>query len=167
MTCSIEWHEGLREDLRDLFELAEDSRVRLDGYLDHGRVLVARDDRGGVVGHLQLVSTASPDVVAIKNVAVRPDTQRRGIGRRLVERALEVCTAEGAHTVTVATAAADLGNLRFYQRCGFRVASVERDAFTEADGYPPGLTTDGIPVLDAIHLAAAVSAADPVRRRHT
>jgi hypothetical protein len=29
-----------------------------------------------------------------------------------------------------ATAAADTGNLRFYQRQGFRMRSIERDAFT-------------------------------------
>ena len=43
-----------------------------------------------------------------------------------------------------ATAAADTGNLRFYQRQGFRMRSVERDAFSTANGYPPRLQVDGI-----------------------
>jgi hypothetical protein len=50
----------------------------------------------------------------------------------------------------VATAGADVGNLRFYQRVGFRMLSVERDVFTEAAGYPPALEVDGIPLLDRV-----------------
>jgi hypothetical protein len=50
------------------------------------------------------------------------------------------------------TALADSDVLRFYQRCGFRASSIERDAFTPENGYPPDLEVDGIPVRDAIRL---------------
>jgi hypothetical protein len=50
----------------------------------------------------------------------------------------------------VATAAADVGNLRFYQRQGFRIRPAERDAFTAATGYPPGLQIDGIALRDRV-----------------
>jgi len=52
----------------------------------------------------------------------------------------------------VATAAADTGTLRFYQRLGFRMRSIERDAFTEAAGYAPDLSVDGIPLRDRVWL---------------
>jgi hypothetical protein len=55
-------------------------------------------------------------------------------------------------TLVVATAAADIGNLRFYQRLGFRLRSIERDAFTPAIGYPPGLEIDGIELRDRVWL---------------
>jgi len=58
--------------------------------------------------------------------------------------------------ILVATAAADIGNLRFYQRQGFRMRSVERDAFTPATGYPPGLLIDGIELRDRVWLDQAV-----------
>jgi hypothetical protein len=61
-------------------------------------------------------------------------------------------------TVLVATAAADIGNLRFYQRQGFRMRSVERDAFTPATGYPPGLLIDGIELRDRVWLDRVVLA---------
>ncbi len=54
--------------------------------------------------------------------------------------------------MVVATAAADIGNLRFYQRQGFRFRSVERDAFGAAAGYPPGLEIDGIALHDRVWL---------------
>jgi hypothetical protein len=48
-------HNGPREELRDLFELAEDSSTQLDAYLNLGRVLVALDGQD-LIGHLQIVS---------------------------------------------------------------------------------------------------------------
>ena len=114
----ILWHEGPRTPLRHLFELADDSSTQIDSYIHLGRVLVARNARGEILGHLQLIPTASADTVELKSIAVREDHQRTGIGRRLVDRALANCREEGVQTVTVTTATADLDNLRFYQRCG-------------------------------------------------
>jgi hypothetical protein len=72
--------------------------------------------------------------------------------------ALDIARAEGRATLVVATAAADIGNLRFYQRLGFRMRSIDRDAFTEATGYPPGIVIDGIELRDRVWLDRAVRA---------
>jgi GNAT superfamily N-acetyltransferase len=154
MTCNppeseIDWYDGLRKTLLPLFELADDSRVQIDSYIDLGRILVARNEQGDIVGHLQLLP-ASPDTVEVKSIAVREDHQRRGIGGRLIDRALTTCRDEGARMVTVTTATADLDNLRFYQRCGFRATAITHDVFTERRGYPPQLEANGIPVQDSI-----------------
>jgi predicted N-acetyltransferase YhbS len=85
-------------------------------------------------------------------MAVLPERQGRGIGGALVTAALELARAAGRSTLVVATAAADVGNLRFYQRLGFRMRSIERDAFTEATGYAPGLVIDGIELRDRVWL---------------
>jgi hypothetical protein len=69
-----------------------------------------------------------------------------------VRTALELTAGGSGTEVLVATAAADTGNLRFYQRLGFRMRSVERDAFTPAAGYPPGLCVDGIELRDRVWL---------------
>jgi ribosomal protein S18 acetylase RimI-like enzyme len=153
---AITWHEGPRSELRGLFELADDSGEQLDAYIDLGRVLVAADDLGEIVGHLQLIATGESGVLEIKNVAVSEDHQGRGIGRSLVERAVEVSRAEGATALTVITAMADIGNLRFYQRCGFRATAIDSDAFTPETGYPADLTADGIPVRDAIRFSMSL-----------
>ena len=148
----IREHTGPRDALRDLFALAEDAPERLAAYLGQGRVLVAVDG-GRVVGHVQLVG--APDGAELLTMAVAEDRQGEGIGRALVERAIAVCRAEGVGTLRVATAAASTGNLRFYQRLGFRMLCVERDAFTPADGYPPGLEIEGIPLRDRVWLSLA------------
>src|SRR4051812_12674010 len=147
----IELHTGRREDLRGLFELAEDSAVALDSYLSAGRVLVAVS-ADEVIGHLQVVDTGRTGQAEITNMAVREDRQGCGIGARLVRAAAGLVAAEGGTGLLGATAAADVGNLRFYQRQGFRMRGIERDAFTPHTGYPPGLRIDGIDLRDRVWL---------------
>ena len=151
----IRWHTAAREELLQLFELAEDSPEELASYLHLGRVLVAVDD-GSVVAHLQLVESDTADELELKSLAVLEQHQRRGIGRALVDCAVAECRAGGTHTLLVATGAADVGNLRFYQLLGFRMLRIERDAFTASHGYLDGLVVDGIPLRDRVWLSTAL-----------
>jgi ribosomal protein S18 acetylase RimI-like enzyme len=151
----IRWHTGDRAPLRDLFVLADDSPRQLAAYMDAGRVLVAVEAER-VVGHLQLIAGGADDEIELKSLAVAEDRQGRGIGRALVARAIAECRADGARTLLVSTATADIGTLRFYQRLGFRMLRVERDAFTPSEGYPDGLLVDGIPLRDRIWFSLAL-----------
>jgi len=156
----IDWHIGTRDELRPLFEFAEDSRTQLAEYLYQGKVLVAR--RGSaMVGHLQLVTTTRAGDIELKHMAVVPDQRRTGVGRALVVDAIRRCGAEGLSRMVVATAAADTGNLRFYQRLGFRFLSVEREAFTTATGYPDAIVIDGIALLDRVWLSQGLDDHQP------
>jgi GNAT superfamily N-acetyltransferase len=148
---AIEAYEGRRDELRALFAEAEDSPEQLDSYFHEGVVFVARIGEA-VVGHLQLADDVDADASEIKNMAVDASHRRRGIGRALIDEAIEVARARGRSTLAVATAAADIGNLRFYQRAGFRLRRVERDAFTTLSGYRSGIDVDGIELRDRVWL---------------
>ena len=93
-------------------------------------------------------------------MAVERDTGGAGIGRTLIEAAIDLARARGRSTIAVATAAADVGNLRFYQLAGFRMRTVERDAFTPVVGYPAGMMIDGIRLRDRVWLDLQL---DPVK----
>ncbi|CAO5233411.1 GNAT family N-acetyltransferase [Frankia sp. AgKG'84/4] len=147
----IDLFDGPRQELRTLFEEAEDSAAQLDGYIKEGRVLVARVGTE-IAGHLQVVDTGRPGEAELKNMAVHPRYQRLGIGRALIDALVNLLAAERVTTLLVATATAGIDNLRFYQRCGFRLRSIERDAFTAATGYPPGILIDGIELRDRVWL---------------
>ena len=136
----IETYGGPRDSLRALFELAEDSAAELDSYINSGRILVAVSG-GEVIGHLQLTGTGDPRQAEIKNMAVREDRQGQGLGQRLIQAAVDLAAAESVTTILVATAAADIGNLRFYQRQGFRMRSVERDAFPPPPATRPACSS--------------------------
>jgi GNAT superfamily N-acetyltransferase len=151
---------GDRRDLLWSFRLAEDSEAALAGYLDAGRVWVARGPGGAVLGHLQAVAAQDGASWEILNTAVAEAWQGRGIGRLLVERAAEEARAAGATRLTVATAAADLGNLRFYQRCGMRFSGVVRDRFVPETGYPDPIEIDGILLRDQVWFDRELAATD-------
>jgi lactoylglutathione lyase len=152
----IERHAGPRDELRALFEEAEDSPRQLDAYIDAGDVLVAVT-RDRVVGHLQLIDDGDGDVTEIKNMAVDATYRGRGIGRMLLEAAIDVTRTRGRSTLAVSTAAADVGNLRFYQLAGFRMRTIERDAFTPATGYSEATTIDGVRLRDRVWLDLRVN----------
>ena len=70
----------------------------------------------------------------LKSMALREKRQREGIGQQLVEAAIAYCRARNSHRLIVSTAAADIANLRFYQRQGFRMYKIVRDAFGPSTG---------------------------------
>jgi ribosomal protein S18 acetylase RimI-like enzyme len=156
MSVRVETYTGGRGVLRPLFALAEDSKTQLDSYLDDGEVLVAVAG-GRIVGHLQLVEAAGGGRSEIKNMAVDATHQRRGVGRLLIDAAVGRERARGRSTLLVATAAADTDNLRFYQRAGFRMRVVERDAFTPKAGYPEQTFIDGIELRDRVWLELEIA----------
>ncbi len=149
MDVTIEEYAGSHRDLAWSFREAEDSEQQLDSYIDLGRLWVARTSDGGSIGHLQAVPRDA-DVWEVTNTAVAEGARGQGVGRALLERAVEEARAAGATRVILATATADVGNLRFYQRCGFRMTHVVPDAFGVPQGYAPGIEIDGIPMRDQI-----------------
>jgi GNAT superfamily N-acetyltransferase len=149
MDIAIEHYTGSHRDLHWSFREADDSEQHLDSYIDLGRLWVARATSGEVIGHLQAVPR-DEEVWEVTSIAVVEFQRGLGAGRALLERAIEEARAAGMQRLILATGAADVGNLRFYQRCGFRMTRIVHDVFTSANGYPPGLEVDGIPLLDQV-----------------
>jgi len=145
----IKVHTGDRAALLPLFRLADDSEREIASYLARGTVLAAVD-RGELAGYVQMIEDEAPATWELKSLAVAEAHRHQGLGRRLVEAGLCHARDRGASRVILATGAADIELLRFYQRLGFRMARIERDAFTFAVGYPPGLAVNGIPLLDRV-----------------
>lgn len=146
LAVTVELFQTARAELFPLFAQADDSPAEIATYIDLGEVLVARHG-SGIVGHVQLIAaSADPE---IKSVAVIDAHRGQGIGAALVRAALDRAFSVGASRVLVATATADIDNLRFYQRLGFRMDRVQHDVFTVERGYA-NLHVDGIPVRDQV-----------------
>jgi GNAT superfamily N-acetyltransferase len=149
---------GSRLELLPLFQEADDSRAEIDTYLEAGEVLVARHGED-IIGHIQLISRGLD--FEIKSIAVIEKERGRGIGTALVNAAIQEALSANARRILVATATADIGNLRFYQRLGFRMDRIERDAFSVERGYLA--TTDGIAIRDRVWFVLDAKAiSDPV-----
>jgi GNAT superfamily N-acetyltransferase len=152
----VERYDGDRSALRSLLLLADDSEREIAGYINDGVIFVAREVRRAdepgepdkIVGHLLL--TGDGEILELKSMAVAEHLQGRGVGRLLVEAAIAHCHARGVRQLLVATAAAGIGQLRFYQRLGFRMLRIERDAFGPHTGYAEGILIEGIPLRDRV-----------------
>jgi GNAT superfamily N-acetyltransferase len=147
---SVEPFTGDRADLRWSFREAEDSESVLDGSIDEGLVWVARGPGGEIAGHVQTVTHDEGATWEVLSTAVAERVRGLGVGRLLLEHACSEARAAGARRLEVATAAADTGNLRFYQRCGLRMREVVRDRFVPATGYPDPIEIEGIPLRDQV-----------------
>lgn len=148
---NIRAHTGDRLALMPLFALADDSRLQISQYISRGDVLVAWDE-DKIVGHAQVLATDDVELLELNSLAVLESRQREGIGSALVLAAIAHGRERGARRLTVSTATADIGNLVFYQRQGFRMSRIVPDAFTPANGYPAGTVANGIPLRDQVFL---------------
>jgi ribosomal protein S18 acetylase RimI-like enzyme len=146
----IRLHQGPREALQPLFAEADDSEDQIASYRDLGEVLVAVEE-GRIIGHALVVETDEEGIFEIKSLAVREDRRSRGIGARLIAAACDYCRARGGRSVVLATAAASILALKFYQRLGFRIQRIIRDFYSAERGYVP-LELDGIVLRDEVIL---------------
>lgn len=149
MDFVIEQFAGTRSELLPLFKQADDSAVEILTYLEAGEVLVCRRAEQ-IVGHVQTIALGQ--VWEIKSIAVDESQRGCGIATALIRAALNSAWSSGASRVLIATATADIDNLRFYQRLGFRIDRVERDVFSIERGYRTR-EVDGIPLRDRAWLS--------------
>lgn len=136
-----------REAFLDLLLLADESELQVRSYLNAGDLYVWR--RGGdAVGIVLAIPDG--DAVELKAVAVAPAWQGRGVGSAMLRAVLDDLRGRGVRRVTVGTGNSGVGQLAFYQKVGFRLASIERDFFSPARGYPADLEENGIPLRDMV-----------------
>jgi predicted N-acetyltransferase YhbS len=151
----IRRYDGDRETLRPMFRLADDSEQAIDGYLRQGEVLTATEG-DEIIGHLQLIAGTEDGAAELKSMAVIEPRRGAGVGRALVAEGVRRSRANGMRRLLVSTAAASVGDLRFYQRVGFRMLRIERDAFVPETGYPVEILVEGIPLRDRVWLDRAL-----------
>jgi ribosomal-protein-alanine N-acetyltransferase len=104
--------------------------------LASGHLYLAAVDETGVVGYAGLALTP-PDEGWINNVAVRRDAQRRGIGRTLVERLLDVAIRADVKDVLLEVAADNEPAQALYAAFGFEKIGVRKGYYqpTNTDAY--------------------------------
>lgn len=131
-----------------LLLLADPSEQRIRRYLIGADAFVG--SRDALPASVLVMRWPSVGEAEIMNVAVALEHQRTGIGRAMIEFAAEYARVRGATAVSVGTGNSSLGELRFYQRLGFRITGVSRDYFAD---YDPPIFEEGIRCLDMIHLS--------------
>ena len=122
----------------------------LPGFVD-----VDGDERVGLV--TLHVSGDNCEIVTLDSL--RPGS---GIGTALIEAAKEFAIKSGCRRLWLVTTNDNLNALRFYQKRGFELVSVHRNAVASARRLKPEIPligADGIPVRDEIELELMLPAA--------
>ena len=116
------------DGLIPLLLLAEESEPGLRWGLAN---LVDAVYRAEVGGALVAAATAQwrGEPCEIMELAVAPERQGQGIGRQVIEWLAGEARRRGKHAMLVGTANASIGNIAFYQKCGFRMDHVRKDYF--------------------------------------
>ena len=117
-----------RDAVTPLLQLAEPSAPALAWSLANLSDTVYRADADG-----RLVGAATmrwrDDPSELVELAVDAALHGRGYGRAIVDWLVAEARRRGRRALVVGTANASLGNIAFYQKCGFRMDHVRRDYF--------------------------------------
>jgi GNAT superfamily N-acetyltransferase len=116
------------EELIPMLLQAESSESALRWSLDNLSDTVYRMDEDGELAGAATVRW-NKDPVEILELAVDKGRHGQGLGRRIIEYLLAEARRRGKQVLFVGTANSSIGNIVFYQKCGFRMDSVRKDYF--------------------------------------
>ncbi|KAA0547204.1 GNAT family N-acetyltransferase [Bacillus sp. BGMRC 2118] len=133
----------------ELLLVADPSEHIVQDYLTRGTCYVAEINKE-IVGVYVLVATR-PKTIEIVNIAVSEKHQAIGIGKALVLHAIETAKVKGYKTIEIGTGNSSIGQLALYQKCGFRIRSIDTDFFVRH--YNEEIIENGIVCVDMIRLS--------------
>lgn len=132
----------------ELLLSADPSPAKVEGYLKRGECYLGLD-HGSVIAVYVLLPTR-PQTVELVNLAVREERQGMGLGKQMVQHAIETAKGQGYRVMEVGTGNSSVGQLALYQKCGFRIVGIDLDFFTRH--YPELIYENGIHCRDMLRL---------------
>lgn len=130
----------------DLLLLADEQESMIDRYLERGEMFVLLDNNE--VKASCVITEEGKGIYEIKNIAVYPQFQRQGYGKKLIFFLLEHYKTR-CHTMLVGTGDVPT-TLTFYQKCGFVYS--HRIANFFIDNYDHPIFEEGKQLKDMIYL---------------
>ena len=138
-----------KDDLA-LLLLADEQESMIDRYLERGEMFAMKDGEKTIA--VIVVTDEGGGTLEIKNLAVRPDAQKRGYGRAMIDF-VERHYAGRFHTLLVGTGDSPL-TVPFYEKCGFVRSHVIRNFFT--DNYDHPIIECGVVLCDMVYLKKCI-----------
>ncbi|MBC2102222.1 GNAT family N-acetyltransferase [Listeria marthii] len=146
------WNKNQPVPLHLLLE-ADPSAKQIATYFDKSRVfqLVHADNIIGIVCLLPL----NEQQLEIMNIAVSSEYRNQGIGKQLLEKAVDYAVHNHFAEIIVKTGNSSIDQLAFYQKNGFRMQQIVPNYFVEH--YPDQtIIENGIACLDQIILSKEI-----------
>ena len=129
-----------------LLLLADEQENMIYKYLDKGTMFILDDN--GVKGEI-VVCDIGNGVLEIKNLAVIPEYQNKGYGKKLIDFICKKCKDKYS-VLQVGTGESPL-TVPFYEKCGFKRAHTIKNFFI--DNYDHPIFECGKQLVDMIYLS--------------
>lgn len=133
----------------DLLLLADPSMEAIKDYISRGECYGGYIE-GIIVGVYVLIKTR-PFTMELVNVAIKEGFQGKGLGKRIVMDAIHRAKEKKAKTLEVGTGNSGMLQLALYQKCGFRMKSIDKDFFIKH--YEDKIVENGIECVDMVRLS--------------
>ncbi len=132
----------------DLLLEADPDLEKVKKYSETETVFVAKLE-SEVVGVLVLEHREG--VTEILNISIAKNWQNQGLGKKMIQHAIQATQRQGNRKLLVATGNSSIGQLAFYQKCGFEMVKIIRNYFT--DNYEMPIFENGIECKHQLILA--------------
>ncbi|WP_438350053.1 GNAT family N-acetyltransferase [Paenibacillus sp. FA6] len=132
----------------ELLLLADPEEQAIQAYITRSKCFVKEVD-GNMVGTYVLLPTR-PHTMEIMNIAVEESSQGKGIGQQLIHHAIQTSKELGYTCMEIGTGNSSIAQLYLYQKCGFRIVSIDKDYFTHH--YDELIIENGLQCRDMVRL---------------
>lgn len=92
---------------------------------------VAKDDEGQVVGYIAVYQVR--DEAFVENICVTETARRQGIGRALLERAIDYCKANGASFLSLEVRRSNQAAIGLYTAFDFEIEGTRKKYYSDPE----------------------------------
>ena len=134
-----------KKEFISLLLLADEQESMIDRYIDKGTMYILDDD--GVKCEC-VVTDEGNGVLGIKNIATKPEYQKKGYGKALID--FVAMKYKATHSILqVGTGDSPL-TIPFYEKCGFAYSHRIKNFFI--DNYDHPIYEGGVQLMDMVYL---------------
>lgn len=130
----------------DLLLQADPSEEMINKYLPESEIFVAKNG-SDIVGTFVLLAT-SEDEMELKNISVKKEYQRKGIGKAMIKQAVRITKMEDALFLIAKTADSSVGQQNFYRKMKFDEYYTVKGFYIKY--YQQPIVEDGVEAVDQI-----------------
>ncbi|MEB7824133.1 GNAT family N-acetyltransferase [Staphylococcus chromogenes] len=121
--------KSMMEAPMDLLLLADPSVKRVYRYLEEGMCMLYKE-KGEVIGCYVLMKRDDARI-ELMNIAVCEQYQGKGVGKCLLNHAINYASQHQYQNIIVGTGNSSLNQIAFYQKAGFRLVDITFDFFVQ------------------------------------
>ena len=137
--------ESDKEKFMDILLIGDEQEEMIGKYLDRGELFVYEENGKDIA--VCVITNEGNRIYELKNIAVLPEFQHKGIGKKLLDFAEQYCRPK-ADKLVLGTGDSPL-TVPFYEKCGYKRTHTVKNFFI--DNYDHPIIEAGVQLVDMIY----------------